>query len=194
MARQKFDDFEQWVIENEFSEDDLSYIAQNLRRRALFWFLLSWTYVAIPLFMVTWARYKHIKQRTFSPRPGLLFTLCSLTLYFSFLMIIPLIIWVIARNTDWGTGMNGLFKKGLVGDGEESDARRQIWEKIRKGSRIVRVLICAVLTVILYVLAIAGGEPLGIEYTAVCFFTLDLFGIIICAIVNNIRYRRHAAI
>ena len=57
-----------------------------------------------------------IKYGTLDPKPGLLGRLFGLILAISWLSIIPLIIYLIAKNKLWGTGINKLIKKGLIGN------------------------------------------------------------------------------
>lgn len=191
MAKQKYTDFQQWIEESNLSEDDLQYLESKLRTRTILWFLLSGTYIAVPLFIATWLRYKQIKQRTFNPRLGFFFSLCNLCMYITFIMIIPLIVFLIATNTDLGTGIQALSKKGLIGDGKKSIVCRQIWEKIRKKSRLVRILVCAGIALLLgFALSTVSDEALNMEYLIIDFIGFDILGIIVCCIVNNIRYRR----
>lgn len=131
-------DFETWVEENNFTEDDLKLIKRTARNRAILWWLLPGVVtgiasvvskdsaaalgsmlsgICLPLCMLAWTYYKFIKQRTFEPRTGIIYGICSLCMFVSFLMIYPAIIWFVSKKKFYGTGINGLLKKGLIGNG-----------------------------------------------------------------------------
>ena len=57
-----------------------------------------------------------IKYGTMDPKPGLLGMLFGIMLFFTWLSIIPLIITLVSRKKVWGTGINKLIKKGMIGN------------------------------------------------------------------------------
>ncbi|MDE6641885.1 MAG: hypothetical protein K2K63_15330 [Acetatifactor sp.] len=128
MAKKRYTDFQEWVEASELSEEDLQHIQHKLGKRAVIWFFLSFTILLLPFFVETWAWYKRIKQRTFQPKAGLLFSLCALIMFLFMgatliavglmlfgqapVQIIPLIMtliiwgsWFIVRWTGFGTGL-----------------------------------------------------------------------------------------
>ncbi len=138
MARYEDPEFAQWIEENNFSEDDLSLICRTATRRMLIWYLIPpfcW-----PLMLNAWAQRRIIKKRTFSPRHGFLFSLMSLAVFVSFILIVPFIVWLIVRNNGLGSGLRGLVKKGLIG-GEQSEYNRQVLKSVKRRSQTVRLLI-----------------------------------------------------
>lgn len=57
-----------------------------------------------------------IKYGTMNPKTGLVGTIFGLINFCTWLSIIPLIITLISRKRLWGTGINKLVKKGLIGN------------------------------------------------------------------------------
>lgn len=129
MAKKRYTDFQEWVEASELSEEDLQHIQHKLGKRAVIWFFLSFTILLLPFFVETWAWYKRIKQRTFQPKPGILFSLYALIMFLVMggtlinmglmmfgqmtgptipVLIITLIIWgswFLVRVTGFGTGL-----------------------------------------------------------------------------------------
>ena len=58
---------------------------------------------------------KIVKQGTFDAKPGLITSILCVVMYISFITIIPIIFWRGAKKKFWGTGINKLIKKGLIG-------------------------------------------------------------------------------
>lgn len=75
----------------------------------IFWFGCSFACKCISMS-------RTIKYGTMNPKPGLLGSLFGLILVFTWLSVIPLIITLISRRKLWGTGINKLIKKGLIGN------------------------------------------------------------------------------
>jgi len=73
-------------------------------------------YFTLPLFLEAWAFSKWMKQRSFNAKPGFLWVLFYICLFFLFFSIIPFIIWRLAKKRLWGTGFRKLMKKGLIGN------------------------------------------------------------------------------
>lgn len=189
-------EFQQWIQENNLSENDMMYIQRTVRNRTLVWWIISSIFgpigIFIPFFVKSWSWYKIIKQRTFHPRQGFFYSLYCLAMVISFIMIIPAIIFF-AINKTYSAGVKGLLKKGLIGDGEQSIVRRQQWENICKRSRMIRLLISAIATAGIFVLIILANNvdmTKVIEAVLTWFLFFDVIGLIICHIVNNIRYKR----
>lgn len=203
MSRQIDPEFEKWVEENNLTEGDLKYIQRTARNRAILY--LFGTYFTSPLLIMAWAQYKTIKQRSFNPRIGVLFSLHSLAMYISFLMIFPLIVWAVAKKHGYGSGIRGLWKMGLIGEGEVSENRRQQFKKIKRASRKVRIIIAILIPVgILAVMFIGYNGDFGrmlaeqgwtqatvAELLLSNILTIDIFGLPVCAIINNIRLKRY---
>ena len=57
-----------------------------------------------------------IKYGTMNPKTGLVGTIFGLILFITWLSIIPLIFTLISKKKLWGTGINKLIKKGLIGN------------------------------------------------------------------------------
>lgn len=198
MASYNDRDFLQHVAECNFSEEDLQFIRRTLRKKLIFWWLLTCIpglgFYILPVVVRVWAEYKIYKQRTFEPRTGLLYGLHSLAMFITFILIIPIIIWAIVKRR---SSVAGLMKKGLVGDGSHCVPRREAWKKIRRISRCVCVSVVIVITALIYGgLWLYGGYD-GIAVgqlafsAAVFFILLLLFGLIICAAVDSIRYKKY---
>ena len=131
-------DFKEWAEENNFNDADVKLIKSTAAKRAWLWFLIpeaicllslipgqeSWAFVGqmfffiffLPFFVQAWTLYKCIKQGTFdNVRPGLILSLFSFLMVISYITIIPLILKIFTKR-GYGTGMNGLIKKGKVGN------------------------------------------------------------------------------
>lgn len=117
-------EYAQWLNENNFSPEDERLILRTVNTRMLLWALLSCIpgvgFFILPLLILAWAMRKIVKNRSFDNRPGLLFSFTSLAMYITFIMVIPFIIWRLAKRFNWGTGLRGLIKKGKIGNAQPS--------------------------------------------------------------------------
>lgn len=117
----------QWLDENNFSPEDEQLILKTASRMTLLWLLFSCIptvgMFTLPLLINAWSQRKIIKQKSFEPRPGLLFSLFAVAMYISYILIIPWIFAKIVRKAFWGSGLRKLIKQGKVGNGvvAESD-------------------------------------------------------------------------
>lgn len=115
----------QWLDENNFSPEDEQLILKTASRMTLLWFLLSCIPTLgiffLPLLINAWTQRKIIKQKSFEPRPGLLFSLFAVAMYISYILIIPWIFAKIARKAFWGAGLRKLIKQGKVGNGHTTE-------------------------------------------------------------------------
>ncbi len=120
MARGYSAEYAQWLHENSFSQADEKLMLKTVTGRMFIWFLLTcipgFGFFILPLFMNAWSWRKFIRQKTFEPRPGLLYGFCALAMYITFIAIIPWIIWGLAKRNQWGTGLRRLIKKGKIGN------------------------------------------------------------------------------
>lgn len=73
-------------------------------------------YVSLPFFVECSMLLKIIKTGNFNAKPGIITSLLTLVMYISFITIIPIIFWRGAKKKWWGTGINGLIKKGVIGN------------------------------------------------------------------------------
>lgn len=122
MAKQKNANFQEWVEENGFNEGDLQRLQHCLGKRTIIWFFLGFTIIFFPFFVETWAWYKRVKQRTFQPKPGIIYSLCRIIMFFYMfglvliwfvvkspvVLIVALIMWIswfTVRLTTIGTGL-----------------------------------------------------------------------------------------
>ena len=226
-------EFDEWIVKNNLTEDDLRYIKKAISKRMLIWLVMHICYFGIPFFTVEWSYYKSMKQRTFHCRYGFwwrIWSLGILPLYLGAagLIILPisgdgnpgsyiasgvfallLILTLLASKRGVGTALSATLKKGFVGLGEVSLVLREEWKRICRSSRIIRwtasaILSAVILVVTIIIAIIQGPEPseptqtgLGLWEAVgsgaivflIFFVLLDLLGLFICAIVNNIRYR-----
>lgn len=105
-------EFQQWVEENDLSEEDLQEVKRAVGKRALIYWVLCHTPLApimLPFLIVTWSCYKVLKQRTFDIRVGFFATIYSLAMLICFVMVIPAIIYFVLRKGLYGTGMRKYF-------------------------------------------------------------------------------------
>lgn len=130
-------DFKEWAEERNFNDADLLLIKRTTAKRAWLWILIpeafcllslipgqeSWAFVGqmlffiffLPFFVQAWTLYKCIKQGTFDNfKPGLILSLFSFLMVVSYITIIPLVLKIFTKR-GYGTGLNGLIKKGKVG-------------------------------------------------------------------------------
>ena len=111
----------EWLEENNFSPEDEKLILKTATGMTFLWFLLSCIPTAgmffLPLLINAWTQRKIIKQKSFEPRPGLLYSLFAVAMYISYILIIPWIFAKIAKKFYWGSGLRRLIKKGKVGNG-----------------------------------------------------------------------------
>lgn len=172
-------DFQEWIDQNQLTEDDLQYMKESIQRRMLFWFCLSIFYFGFPFFMVEWSFYKRIKQRRMKQRHGFFWTiLCAWLLpvvlsplgvilgmaagigtggIIAFgLLTILLVFTLLASKKGVGTAITSTFKKNFVGLGELSLAFREEWERICRPGRIIRRSVVAVLAAAVLVILIIG--------------------------------------
>lgn len=198
MANYNDQEFQEHVAECGLSEEDLRYIRRTLGRKLFFWWILTFipvlSFYILPVFVQVWAEYKIWKQRTFEPRKGLFFSLYSLAMVICFIFIVPIIIWAIAKRR---SVVNGLLKKGLVGDGSLCVPRREAWKKIRVTTRCICTIIVTAITASLYVLVLLFGE---LKSSEIVDFTLGyafvyavflLIGLAICVAVESARYKKY---
>lgn len=112
--------YKEWLDDNEFSPEDEKLILKTATGMAILWFLLSCIPTVgmffLPLLINAWTQRKIIKQKSFEPRPGLLYSLCAVAMYISYILILPAIFATIARKRFWGSGLRRLIKKGKVGN------------------------------------------------------------------------------
>ncbi len=150
-------EYAQWLADNNFSPEDEQLILRTANNRMLLWLLLSCIpgvgYFTLPLFMMAWSMRKIIKQRNFQPNPGILYSLCAVAMYFTFLMIIPLIIWLLAKKFNWGSGLRRLIKKGKVGNGYHEESAPQPVVKKRRSGIVVLVIVLIVALLLMALVA-----------------------------------------
>ena len=73
-------------------------------------------FFTLPFFIESYVFSKIIKYGSFDVKPGVIASILCLVMYISFVTIIPIIFWIGAKKKFWGTGINKLIKKGLVGN------------------------------------------------------------------------------
>lgn len=162
MAKRYTQEYIQWLKDNHFSHDDETRIQNTAFTRTLIWFLLSCIpglgLFVLPLMLNAWTMYKIVKQKSFEPRPGILYSICVLAMYISFILIIPLLIWILAKKYSWGTGLRGLIKRGKVGQSQESpcetDSETESVQHASKNSAFPTIIIVVLL---LAALLLLGG-------------------------------------
>ena len=110
-----------WLEENNFSPEDEKLILKTATGMTLLWFLLSCIPTVgmffLPLLINAWAQRKIVKQKSFEPRPGLIYSLFAVVMYISYILILPWIFAKIAKKRFWGSGLRRLIKKGKIGNG-----------------------------------------------------------------------------
>ena len=110
-----------WLEENNFSPEDEKLILKTATGMTMLWFLLSCIPTVgmffLPLLINAWTQRKIVKQKSFEPRPGLLYSLFAVVMYISYILILPWIFATIAKKRFWGAGLRRLIKKGKVGNG-----------------------------------------------------------------------------
>ena len=108
-----------WLEENNFSPEDEKLILKTATGMTLLWFLLSCIPTVgmffLPLLINAWAQRKIVKQKSFEPRPGLIYSLFAVVMYISYILILPWIFAKIAKKRFWGSGLRRLIKKGKIG-------------------------------------------------------------------------------
>lgn len=72
-------------------------------------------FFTLPFYVECAVLSKIIKKGSFNAKPGLITSILCLVMYISFITIIPIIFWWGAKKKFWGTGINKLLKKGLIG-------------------------------------------------------------------------------
>lgn len=124
MARGYTAEYIQWLEDNNFSPEDEKLILKTATVRMVIWLILSCiptvNIFILPLLMNAWTYRKIIKQKSFEPRPGLLYSLFSLAMYITFILIIPWILWTVVKKGRWGCGIRGLIRKGKIGNGNRA--------------------------------------------------------------------------
>ena len=71
----------------------------------------------LPLMVECFSFSRILKYGSFTnAKPGLFISLFSIVMFITFLSIIPIFIWHFAKKRLWGTGINKLIKKGLIGN------------------------------------------------------------------------------
>ncbi len=131
-------DFKAWAEERGFNDSDLRLIKKTAGLRALLWLAIpeslcllslipgqeSWLTVGQGVFFIfflsffihAWTFYKCIKQGTFdNVRGGIILKLLCFIMVLSYITVIPLILKIFIKK-GYGTGINGLIKKGKVGN------------------------------------------------------------------------------
>lgn len=114
--------FQTWAEQNGFDDNDLELIKKTLAKRRWIWFVISITPAAwftIPFFLMCRTMYYVLKDGSFdnfNPRPNIIIGLMTITMYISFISVIPYVFYKGAQKKWWGTGINGLIKKGLIGN------------------------------------------------------------------------------
>lgn len=135
-------DFKQWAEKHGFNDGDLKLIKNTAAKRALLWIMIpqaisllglvpgweSWNIVGqglfvlffLPFFCGAWTMYKCIKQGTFdNVKSGLILRIFTLLKIISYISIIPLLLNLIFVKKNYGTGINGLIKKGKIGNNKK---------------------------------------------------------------------------
>lgn len=219
LARSWDPEFQEWIEQNNFTEDDLQYLKSAIRRRMLVWFLpcLFLPLIGAFFFVTEWSFYKIVNQRTFQPRLGILFTLLSvevllvrLIMWLTPLLIIALLVLpgLMGEEIQWGAiaGLIPLLIIVVFLDLYSKQGKGTAFlSTIKKGfvglgedSRILR----AAWEMICWPARIVRWIVVGV-FAALCFITVkpsteefimvivafDLLAIGVCSIVNNIRYR-----
>ncbi|MGN1348144.1 MAG: hypothetical protein ACI4VI_04300 [Acutalibacteraceae bacterium] len=131
-------DFRIWADERGFNDDDLKLIKSTAAKRALLWLLIpqsicllslipgqeSWSFIGQAIFFIffnsffvhAWTMYKCIKQGTFdNVKSGIILKVFTFLMVISYITIIPLILKIFIKK-GYGSGINGLIKKGKVGN------------------------------------------------------------------------------
>ena len=189
-------EFRQWVAENDYDEQDLKLIKKTCAKRMFIYFLFGGGWTIMPfvstLFINEWAQYKIIKQGTFNPRYGLFFGIASLTHFISFIYIIPIIFNAIVKKTGKFTSLYYLSKKGFIGYGEDGRKRYEEYKKIRKVPHIIRLVICVIISVIVFFLINKEADSTEAAYTVagIIFIFAELLGLIVTTIIDNIKYNK----
>lgn len=120
MARGYSRDYLQWLENNNYSQEDEKLILKTATGRMVIWLILSCIPTLgiffMPLLMNAWTYRKIVKQKSFEPRPGILYSLFALAMYITFILIIPWILWTIVKKGRWGCGIRGLIRKGKIGN------------------------------------------------------------------------------
>lgn len=105
MARGYSQDYLQWLEDNNYSQEDEKLILKTVNGRMILWLILSCiptvNIFILPLLMNAWTWRKILKQKSFEPRPGILYSLFSLAMYITFILIIPWILWTIVKKGGW---------------------------------------------------------------------------------------------
>lgn len=160
-------EYVQWLVDNGFSQEDERLILRTVTNRMILWALLSCIpgvgYFTLPLLILAWSMRKIVKNRSFDHHPGLLFSLASLAMYITFIMVIPLVIWLLAKKFNWGTGIRGLIKKGKIGNSGSEFADQQIHPDRQDSNRstqnpLIWILIAAAI-ILIAVLVILLFKP-----------------------------------
>lgn len=155
----------EWLEKNNFSPEDEKLILKTSTGMTFLWFLLSCIPTAgmffLPLLINAWTQRKIVKQKSFEPRPGILYSLCAVAMYISYILIIPWIFAKIAKKRFWGSGLRRLIKKGKVGNGaaacnseteensEPVTSRQPARKKSGAGIVIAVILVLVLLAVVL---------------------------------------------
>ncbi len=132
------EDFRKWADEREFNNSDLEVIKKTAAKRALLWIIIpnalsllslipgqeSWASVGgmlfflffQPFFVHAWTLCKCINQGTFeNAKSGIILKFFAFSMVISYIFIVPLIMKIFIKK-GYGTGINGLIKKGKVGN------------------------------------------------------------------------------
>lgn len=138
------DEFRTWAEEAGFNDDDLALMKRTVTRRKRIWFLLylagcglgagiiaplspelaeiiggflsAFMFFALPFFLESWVFARVLKYGSFDVKPNFIWSILYLVMLVSFVCIFPIFIWRGCKNKQWGTGINGLLKKGLIGN------------------------------------------------------------------------------
>ena len=83
---------------------------------SVYYIVFLFIYFSLPFFVECSMLLKIIKTGSFNAKPGIITSLLTLVMYISFVSIFPIILWRGAKKKWWGTGINGLIKKGVIGN------------------------------------------------------------------------------
>lgn len=124
-------EFRQWAEDAGFNDDDLALMRKTVTGRKWLWLALYLAgcagtavssiiafsmFFTLPFFLESWIFASILKNGSFDVKPGFLWTILYFVEMVSFLCIFPIFIWRGCKNKQWGTGINGLMKKGLIGN------------------------------------------------------------------------------
>ena len=177
-------EYVEWLEENNFSPEDEKLILKTATGMTILWFLLSCIPTAgmffLPLLINAWTQRKIVKQKSFEPRPGLLYSIFAVAMYISYILIIPWIFAKIAKKFYWGSGLRRLIKKGKVGNGAaachteaEKKSESVASQPPAKKKSIAGIVIAVILVLVLLAAIVLFIQPKGGSEAAIPNISID---------------------